>query len=105
VKKYLSVFGFFGGGGEADLGGVAEVFEDFAPGGVFGGATAMAFVDHDEVKEVGGELFVDGYPTQTEQFQIRQFCHHKLAVDRSSHCPALKSNFKADSKNPLKRVT
>ncbi len=54
-----NVFGFFGGGGEADLGGAAEVGEDVAPSGVFGGATAMAFVDHDEIKEVGGELFVD----------------------------------------------
>jgi hypothetical protein len=39
-----------------------------------------------------------------EQFQIQKFCHHKLVVDRSSPCPALKSNFKAHSENPLKRV-
>jgi hypothetical protein len=44
-------------------------------------------------------------PRWNQQFQIQQFCHDKLAVDRSSHGPALKSNFKADSENPLKRVT
>jgi hypothetical protein len=37
----------------------AEVVEDLAPGGVFGGAAAVAFVDDDQVEEVGRELLVD----------------------------------------------
>ena len=54
-----NLFGFLGRCGQANVRGVAEVIEDFAPGRVFGGAAAMAFVDHDEVKEVGRELLVD----------------------------------------------
>jgi hypothetical protein len=42
-----------------DLGGAAEVVEDFMPGGSFGGAAAVAFVDDDQVEEVTGELLVD----------------------------------------------
>ena len=53
------VGGFFGGGGEADLDGAAEIFENFAPGGIGAGAATVAFVDDDEVEEVGRELFVD----------------------------------------------
>ena len=45
--------------GHADLGGGREVFEDLAPGGVLGGAAAMALVDDDEVEEVRRELLVD----------------------------------------------
>ena len=39
--------------GQADLGGVAEVFEDLAPSRVFGRAAAVAFVNDDEVEEIG----------------------------------------------------
>jgi hypothetical protein len=53
------VLRFLGRGGQADLGGAGEVVEDLAPGGVFGGAAAMAFVDDDQVEEVGRELLVD----------------------------------------------
>ena len=51
------VFGFFGRGCHANLCGGAEVRQDFAPGGIFSRAAAMAFVNHDEVKEAGGEFF------------------------------------------------
>jgi hypothetical protein len=51
--------GFLGRGGQADLGGVAEVGEDVAPGGIFGGAATVAFVDDDEIEEVGRKLLVD----------------------------------------------
>ena len=54
-----NLLGFLGRGGQADLGGAAEISEDFAPRGVFVGAAAVALVHHDEVKEVGTELFVD----------------------------------------------
>ena len=50
------VLGFLRRGGEADLGGAGEVFEDLAPGGIFGRAAAMALVDDDEVEEVRREL-------------------------------------------------
>ena len=33
-----------------------EIFEDFPPGRILGGAAAMAFVDHDQVEEAGREL-------------------------------------------------
>ncbi|MNF66855.1 hypothetical protein D3C84_486540 [compost metagenome] len=52
-------FGFLWCGGKADMGGAGEVFEDFTPGGILGGAATVAFVDHDQVEEVAGELLVD----------------------------------------------
>ncbi|MCY1298487.1 hypothetical protein D9M70_479770 [compost metagenome] len=51
--------GFLRRGGKADMGGVGEVVENLAPGGVLGGAAAVTFVDHDQVEEVAGELLVD----------------------------------------------
>ena len=53
------VLGFLRRGGEADLGGRREVFEHLAPGGIIGGAAAVALVHDDEVEEVGRELLVD----------------------------------------------
>ena len=50
------VLGFLRRGGQADLGGGGEVFEDFAPGRILRGAAAMALVDHDQVEEAGREL-------------------------------------------------
>ena len=50
------VFCLLRGGGQADLCGAREVFQDFAPGRVLGGAAAMAFVNHDQVEEAGGEF-------------------------------------------------
>ena len=50
------VFGLLGRGGEADLGGGGEVLEDLAPGGILGGAAAVALVDDDQVEEAGREL-------------------------------------------------
>ena len=44
----------FWGGGEAELDGWGEVVKDAAPGAFVGGSAAMAFVDDDEVEEVGG---------------------------------------------------
>lgn len=41
------------------MGGVGEVAKNLAPGGVLGGAATVAFVDHDQVEEVAGELLVD----------------------------------------------
>ena len=56
------VFGFLGRGGQADLRGGGEVVEDFAPGGILGGAAAVAFVDDDQVEEAGRELAVELLP-------------------------------------------
>ena len=53
------VFGFFGRGRQAQLGGAAEIVQDLAPSGIFVGTAAVALVHHDQVKEVGAELFVD----------------------------------------------
>ena len=50
------VFGFLRRGGEADLRGGGEVVEDLAPGGILGGAAAVALVDDDQVEEAGREL-------------------------------------------------
>ncbi|MNN23437.1 hypothetical protein D3C81_1368350 [compost metagenome] len=41
------------------MGGTGEVVENLAPGGVFGGAASVAFVDHHEVEEIAGKLLVD----------------------------------------------
>ena len=49
-------FGLLRRGGEADLRGAGEVFEDLAPGRILGGAAAMALVDDDQVEEAGREL-------------------------------------------------
>ena len=51
-----NVLGFFGRGGEADLGGGGEVFENLPPGGIVGGAAAVTLVNDDEVKEAGREF-------------------------------------------------
>jgi len=56
VVNVRDVFRFFGGGSEADLRGIAEVFEDLPPGGVVGGAAAMALVNDDEIEEPRREL-------------------------------------------------
>ena len=50
--------GFFGGGGETDVGGLAEVVQDCAPGAIGGGAATVTFVNHYQVKEAGAELAV-----------------------------------------------
>jgi hypothetical protein len=39
------VLGLLGRGGQPDLGGGREVLQDLAPGGVLGGAAAVALVD------------------------------------------------------------
>ena len=51
-----NVAGFPGRGGEADLGGRREIFQNLPPGRILGGAAAMALIDHDEVEEFGREL-------------------------------------------------
>ena len=56
VMDVGNVSRFPGGGGQPDLRGGAEVFEDFPPGRILSGAAAVALVDHDEVEEVGREL-------------------------------------------------
>ena len=50
------VLGFLRRGGQADLRGGGEVFEDLAPGGIFGGAAAVALVDDDQVEKAGREF-------------------------------------------------
>ena len=50
------VLGLLRRGGQADLRGRGEVFEDFPPGRILGRAAAMALVDHDQVEESGREL-------------------------------------------------
>ena len=54
-----NVFGFLGRGGHAELDGAGEVVEDFAPGGIIGGAAAMALVDDDQVEEIAGDVLED----------------------------------------------
>ncbi len=53
------IFRFLRSGGEADLGGGTEVVQNFSPGTVFCRTAAMAFVNHDQVEEVRGELLVN----------------------------------------------
>ena len=50
------VFRLLRRGGEADLGGGGEVFENLAPGGILGRAAAVALVDDDEVEEVRARI-------------------------------------------------
>ena len=50
------LFGFFGCGGQADLGGTAEVVQDVAPSRVFVGTAPVALVNDDEIKKIGAEL-------------------------------------------------
>ena len=50
------VLGLLRRGGQADLRGAGEVVEDLAPGGILGGAAAVALVDDDQVEEAGREL-------------------------------------------------
>ena len=61
VAKVIGIGDFvslFGSGGEANLSSAVEVFENLPPGTVFSGAAPVAFVDHDQVKEVRVDLFV-----------------------------------------------
>ena len=53
VMDVRDVLRFLRRGGHADLSGRGEVLENLAPGGVFGGAAAVALVDHDQVEEAG----------------------------------------------------
>ena len=52
------VLGFLGCGGETDVGGFLEVFENFAPLAVLAGTATMALVNDDEVEEAWAELLV-----------------------------------------------
>ncbi len=88
-------FGFFRRCGQADLGGVAEIFENLAPGGISGGAAAVAFVDNDQVEEVGAELpvgirvfIVVGQPLVEGEIDLKGLVDLLLADDRS--CGLLK---------------
>ena len=59
VFDVRDVLRFFRGGGEADLRRAGEIFEHLAPGGIIRGATPVALVDDNEVKEVWRELGVN----------------------------------------------
>src|SRR6202166_4140982 len=50
------VLGFLWCRGEADLRSGGEIFEDFFPGGIIGGATTVTLVDDDQVKKAGREF-------------------------------------------------
>ena len=54
-----NVLGFFGRGGESDLGSAREVVEDILPCRVVSGAATMALVNDDQVKKAGREFPVD----------------------------------------------
>ena len=56
VMDVGNVTGFLGCGGQADLCGRGEVFQDFPPGRILGRAAPVAFVDHDQVEEAGREF-------------------------------------------------
>ena len=56
IMNVGDVFGFLGRGREADLGSGGEIFENLSPGGILGGAAAVALVDDDQVKKAGREL-------------------------------------------------
>ena len=53
IMDVRNVFGFLGRGGQSDLRGRREVFENLPPGRILGRAAAMALVDHDEIEEAG----------------------------------------------------
>ena len=53
------VLSLLGGGGEAELDAAGEVFEDFAPLGILGGAAPVTFVDDDQVEEIRGDVSED----------------------------------------------
>ena len=65
VNRYAKVidirnlFGFSRGGGQSNLRRSRKVFKNFTPCGICCRAAAMAFVDHNQVKEVTAELLVD----------------------------------------------
>ena len=52
------VRGLFWRGGEADLGGAGELVKNFLPGGIRRSAAAVAFVHHDQIKEIPGEFSI-----------------------------------------------
>ncbi len=55
----IPVFFAHGRGGQTELTGRGEVFENFPPVGLCSRAAAMAFVYDNEIEEVGGELFIE----------------------------------------------
>ena len=57
VVAVRNVFGFLGRCGHADLGGCAEVREDFAPRGIVRCAAAMTLINDDQIKESRAEFF------------------------------------------------
>jgi len=56
IFRVGDVFRLLRRGGQADLRRAGKMVEDFTPGGVLGGAAAMAFVDDNQVEEVLREL-------------------------------------------------
>ena len=62
VVDVRDVGGLLGRGRQADLGCGGEVIEDLAPGGILGGAAAMALIDDDQVEKAGRELAVELLP-------------------------------------------
>ena len=74
------IFGFFGRRRQADLRRCAEVFENLPPVRIFRRTAAMALVDHDQVKKLRCELFVDilllfgpGYSLIKRQIDLIRF--------------------------------
>ena len=51
-----NVLGLLGRGRESDLGSAGEVCEDFPPCRIVGGAAAMAFINHDQIKKARREF-------------------------------------------------
>ena len=56
VVDVRDVFGLLGRGRQADLGCRGEVIKNLAPGGVLGGAAAVALIDDDQVEKARREL-------------------------------------------------
>ena len=59
VMNVGDVFGFLGGGGQADLRCRLEMVQNFAPRRVVGRTATVALVDDDQVEEVGRQLTED----------------------------------------------
>ncbi len=62
IGVVADIFGFFGRGGEAQVRGTAKVVKHITPGRIFRCTATVAFVNDDQIKEIGRKLAIDLLP-------------------------------------------
>src|SRR3546814_4633061 len=83
VSDIGGVLRFLGGGGQADLGRIGKVLQDFAPSAVLCCTSTLAFVDHDQVEEARRDLLVELLPFLRASQRLEQANIHLVQIGRA----------------------